>query len=60
MPDGRPVRILHAHSTFEPGGKELRTVRLINALGGDLQHSLLVGDRQRISALDALDRQAEE
>ncbi|HCF24573.1 MULTISPECIES: glycosyltransferase family 4 protein [unclassified Novosphingobium] len=47
--------ILHAHSTFEPGGKELRTVRLINALGGDLHHTLLVGDPERVSALDALD-----
>lgn len=49
------ARILHAHSTFDPGGKELRTVRLINALGGELEHTLLTGDRQRLAALNVLD-----
>lgn len=52
------ARILHAHSTFEPGGKELRTVRLINALGTELDHTLLVGDPRRVSACDVLDPKA--
>lgn len=41
MPDGRPVRILHAHSTFALGGKEARAVRLMNAFGGSAEHVIL-------------------
>ncbi len=36
-----PVRVLHCHSTFAPGGKEARSVRLINAFGDGLEHSIL-------------------
>jgi hypothetical protein len=27
------LRVLHLHSSFDPGGKELRSVQLINAFG---------------------------
>jgi glycosyltransferase involved in cell wall biosynthesis len=37
----RPVRVLHCHSTFAPGGKEARSVRLINAFGAAAEHSIL-------------------
>jgi L-malate glycosyltransferase len=38
-----PVRVLHCHSTFAPGGKEMRAVRLINAFGDAIEHSILTG-----------------
>ena len=36
-----PFRILHCHSTFAPGGKEMRAVRLMNAFGDRAQHVVL-------------------
>ena len=38
-----PVRVLHCHSTFAPGGKETRSVRLINAFGAAAEHVVLSG-----------------
>jgi L-malate glycosyltransferase len=35
------VRILHLHSTFAPGGKEARAVRLMNAWGDRAHHTIL-------------------
>src|SRR5690606_11629520 len=43
-------RILHLHSSFDAGGKELRCVRLINAFGGDAEHAIVSGDPARRSA----------
>lgn len=40
MPGGKP-RILHLHSTFDAGGKELRCVRLMNAFGGQFTHTVV-------------------
>ncbi len=40
MPE-RPVRILHAHSTFDLGGKEARAVRLMNKWGARAEHVVL-------------------
>jgi glycosyltransferase involved in cell wall biosynthesis len=37
-------RVLHIHSSFDPGGKELRCVRLINAFGGAAFHALVSGE----------------
>ena len=36
-----PVRVLHCHSAFAPGGNEARSVRLINAFGAAAEHSIL-------------------
>jgi glycosyltransferase involved in cell wall biosynthesis len=36
-----PARILHLHSTFSPGGKETRAVRLMNAFGDKAEHTIL-------------------
>ncbi|HZF46673.1 MAG TPA: glycosyltransferase family 1 protein, partial [Sphingomonadaceae bacterium] len=36
-----PPRILHLHSSFDAGGKELRCVRLINAFGAEFSHSIV-------------------
>lgn len=35
------TRILHLHSSFNAGGKELRCVQLINAFGADVAHSIV-------------------
>ena len=44
-------RILHIHSSFDPGGKELRCVRLINAFGRAATHALVSGEpTQRAAA----------
>ena len=41
---GTVPHILHLHSTFAPGGKELRTVQLINALGKKARHTIVSGE----------------
>lgn len=43
-------RILHVHSSFDPGGKELRCVRLINAFGNAAHHALVSGDPDKRGA----------
>ena len=50
----RPVRILHAHSTFSLGGKEARAVRLMNAFGSAAEHSILSAIQGHLSARDAI------
>ena len=42
--------ILHVHSTFDPGGKEVRNVRLINMWGGQAHHAIVSGDLERRGA----------
>ena len=37
----RPLRLLHVHSSFDPGGKELRSVQLINRWGPAAAHSIV-------------------
>lgn len=37
----RVPKILHCHSTFAAGGKEVRSVRLMNAFGGELEHTIV-------------------
>jgi len=51
-------RILHLHSTFDPGGKELRCVRLINAFGRAATHAIVVGDAAHRSAAERLGKEA--
>jgi glycosyltransferase involved in cell wall biosynthesis len=50
-------RILHLHSTFDAGGKELRCVRLINAFA-DAEHAIVSGDPARCSAAALIDGKA--
>lgn len=54
----RPPRILHLHSTFDAGGKELRCVQLINAFGCEFEHAIVSGDPARRSAAAGLDPEA--
>jgi len=51
-------RILHLHSTFDAGGKELRCVRLINAFGRDAGHAIVSGDPARVSAAALIGKSA--
>ena len=51
-------RFLHLHSSFEPGGKELRCVRLINAFGREAQHAIVSSDPGKRGAAELLDRTA--
>jgi glycosyltransferase involved in cell wall biosynthesis len=51
-----PPRILHLHSTFDAGGKELRCVRLINAFGRDAEHAIVSGNPAHRSAALLLDK----
>lgn len=38
---GRKLHVLHCHSTFDSGGKERRSVALINRFGAALDHSIV-------------------
>jgi L-malate glycosyltransferase len=49
------VRILHCHSTFDLGGKEARTVRLMNAFGDAARHTVLTADPNATGARAAID-----
>jgi len=51
-----PVRILHCHSTFALGGKEARSVRLMNAFGDAAEHFILSAMPDRLAAREAIDR----
>ena len=49
-------RILHLHSTFDAGGKEVRNVRLINAWGKAAEHAIVSGDLDKRSAARLIGR----
>lgn len=49
-------RILHLHSTFSAGGKELRCVRLINAFGPKLHHTIVSGEAEHMEAAQYISR----
>lgn len=51
---GRAARILHLHSSFAPGGKELRCVQLINAFGARAEHAIVSADRNQYGASKAI------
>ena len=50
------VRILHLHSSFNPGGQETRTVRLMNHFGDQAEHSVLSAVEGAFGAADLIDR----
>lgn len=51
-------KILHVHSTFDAGGKELRNVRLINAWGKDADHAIVSGDLEKRGAAKLIGNKA--
>lgn len=50
------LRVLHLHSSFSPGGKELRAARLMNAFGDSIEHVLVSGVRDQLGAAAAIER----
>ncbi|WAT17848.1 glycosyltransferase family 4 protein [Aurantiacibacter sp. MUD11] len=51
-------KILHLHSTFDAGGKELRNVRLINEWGREVDHAIVSGDLEKRGAAKLLGNKA--
>jgi glycosyltransferase involved in cell wall biosynthesis len=49
-PSQRPLRILHCHSTFAAGGKELRSVALMNAFGDEAEHTVVSAEPESMAA----------
>lgn len=49
------MRVLHLHSSFSAGGKELRAARLMNAFGPSIQHAVVSGQAGALGASVALD-----
>ena len=47
---GHVPRVLHCHSTFAAGGKEVRSVRLMNAWGPRLVHSIVSAEPKAMAA----------
>lgn len=50
-----PRRVLHLHSTFDPGGKELRCARLINAFGSAAEHTIVSAQSEALGAARAIE-----
>ncbi|WP_324827999.1 glycosyltransferase [Qipengyuania zhejiangensis] len=48
--------ILHLHSTFAAGGKEVRCVQLINAFGANARHTIVSAEPDRLGAADRIAR----
>lgn len=51
-------RILHLHSTFDAGGKELRNVRLINEWRKEVDHAIVSGDLEKRGAARLIGKKA--
>lgn len=49
------MHILHLHSTFQPGGKELRAARLMNAFGPQVRHTIVSAVPDALGAVSAID-----
>jgi glycosyltransferase involved in cell wall biosynthesis len=49
------MHILHLHSTFQPGGKELRAARLMNVFGPKVRHTLVSAVPDALGAASAID-----
>lgn len=47
-------KILHLHSTFAPGGKEVRAVQLMNAWGPDFDHTIVSGMPDALGAAELI------
>lgn len=44
------LRFLHLHSSFNPGGKEMRAVALINAFGPGIEHTIVSAEPEALQA----------
>jgi len=50
-----PLRLLHLHSSFAPGGKELRAAKLMNAFGPGVDHTVISAVPGELAAAAAVD-----
>lgn len=50
------MRILHLHSGFNSGGKELRAARLMNLFGPGIEHAVVSAQPGALGAASAIDR----
>jgi L-malate glycosyltransferase len=50
-----PLRLLHLHSSFAPGGKELRAAKLMNLFGAGLAHTVVSAVPGELGAAKAVD-----
>jgi len=50
-----PLRLLHLHSSFSPGGKELRAAKLMNLFGSEIAHTVVSGVPGALGAAEAID-----
>jgi len=48
------MRVLHLHSSFQPGGKELRAARLMAAFGPDIEHTVVSAVPGALGAAQAI------
>lgn len=48
--------VLHLHSTFDAGGKEVRCTQLINAFGTQMKHSIVSAMPERMDASQLISR----
>ena len=48
------LKVLHLHSSFHPGGKELRAAQLINAFGPGIEHSIVSAQPEALGAAAAI------
>jgi len=49
------LRLLHLHSSFSPGGKELRAAKLMNLFGPGISHTVVSGVPGALGAAEAID-----
>ncbi len=49
------LRVLHLHSSFDPGGKEMRAVQLMNAFGPEVAHAVVSAVPGALGAARAID-----
>ncbi|KPF64860.1 glycosyltransferase [Porphyrobacter sp. AAP60] len=54
---GQAPRILHCHSTFSAGGKEVRCARLMNGWGRALDHTVISGQPEAMGAAALIEAQ---
>lgn len=50
------LRLLHLHSSFAAGGKELRAAKLMNAFGPKVEHTVVSAELEAYGAAAAIDR----
>jgi glycosyltransferase involved in cell wall biosynthesis len=50
----RILRLLHLHSSFAAGGKELRAAKLMNAFGRGIEHTLVSAEPDQMDAATAI------